>query len=471
MSFLSSLTKTQKEAMGLLQVGTFLEYFDLMLYVHMAVLLNDLFFPKTDPKTASLLTAFAFCSTYLLRPFGALFFGYIGDHFGRKATVIMTTMIMAISCIIMATLPTYAQIGISAAWFVTICRMAQGLSSMGEVIGAEIYMTEITKPPARYPAVGLIGLASRVGTVSALGVAMLVTTQGFDWRNGFWIGAAIAVVGSVARTRLRETPEFIDMKRHLKRAFDDVKGHDPEKTKKLLAIEETLKCQKVDSKTIFAYFAVTSGAAVNFYFIYFFCGGILKEMGLTPNDIIYQNFIVSIFELISIGVIVFLGYYIYPLKILKFKALLYLPVIIIFSFLLSHSPTRETIFFIQSIGMIVGLAGSGADAIMFSHFPVFKRFRYVSFIYAISRSIMAVVTSFGLVYLIDFLGPWGLCIVLVPITLSFLWGLYHYEKLEHKIEGSFLRSFFRLRAPSSRTVLEKFQEKNVPEIYKKVQEN
>ena len=101
MGILSSLNRTQKEAVGLLQIGTFLEYFDLMLYVHMAVLLNDLFFPKTDPKTAALLTAFAFCSTYLLRPFGALFFGYVGDHLGRKTTVIMTTMIMAISCIVM----------------------------------------------------------------------------------------------------------------------------------------------------------------------------------------------------------------------------------------------------------------------------------------------------------------------------------------------------------------------------------
>ena len=236
MGILSSLNRTQKEAVGLLQVGTFLEYFDLMLYVHMAVLLNDLFFPKTDPKTASLLTAFAFCSTYLLRPFGAIFFGYIGDHLGRKTTVIMTTMIMSVSCIIMATLPTYAQIGITAAWIVTICRIAQGLSSMGEILGAEIYMTEITKPPVQYPAVGLIGCASRVGTVAALGVAMLVTSQGFNWRNGFWIGAAIAVVGSVARTRLRETQEFVDMKRRMKRAFEDAKEAGAEKTEKLIGL-------------------------------------------------------------------------------------------------------------------------------------------------------------------------------------------------------------------------------------------
>ena len=75
MSILGSLNREQKEAVGLLQIGTFLEYFDLMLYVHMAVLLNEIFFPKTDPHTAALVTAFAFCSTYVLRPFGALVFG------------------------------------------------------------------------------------------------------------------------------------------------------------------------------------------------------------------------------------------------------------------------------------------------------------------------------------------------------------------------------------------------------------
>jgi len=62
-----SLTEEQRQAVGLLSVGTFLEYFDLMLYVHMALLLNELFFPKTDPHTASLLAVLAFCSTFVLR--------------------------------------------------------------------------------------------------------------------------------------------------------------------------------------------------------------------------------------------------------------------------------------------------------------------------------------------------------------------------------------------------------------------
>jgi MFS family permease len=179
----------------------------------MAVLLNELFFPKTDPHTAALLSAFAFCSTFVLRPFGALIFGYIGDHIGRKTTVIITTMMMSISCIIMANLPTYAQIGISAAWIVTLCRILQGLSSMGEIIGAEIYITEITKPPAQYPAVAFISVSSALGGMFALAIAALVTTKGFNWRIAFWVGAAIAVIGSIARMRLRETPEFLNGKK------------------------------------------------------------------------------------------------------------------------------------------------------------------------------------------------------------------------------------------------------------------
>ena len=74
---------------------------------------------------ANLVSATTFCSIFVFRPFGALFFGYIGDTIGRKATVIITTLMMACCCVFMAILPTYAQIGITAAWLLTICRIMQ----------------------------------------------------------------------------------------------------------------------------------------------------------------------------------------------------------------------------------------------------------------------------------------------------------------------------------------------------------
>jgi MFS family permease len=175
-----SLTKEQKEAIGLLSIGTFLEYFDLMLYVHMAVLLNELFFPKSDPHTAAIYAAFAFCSTYLLRPFGALLFGWIGDNIGRKATVIITTFMMALSCFVMANLPTYAEVGLIATILVTICRILQGLSSMGEFIGAQLYLTEITKPPIQYPVVALTSVFSILGGTFALAIASFTTLHNLN---------------------------------------------------------------------------------------------------------------------------------------------------------------------------------------------------------------------------------------------------------------------------------------------------
>ncbi|MBS0184846.1 MAG: MFS transporter [Proteobacteria bacterium] len=444
MSIFSALNREQKEAVGLLQIGTFLEYFDLMLYVHMAVLLNDLFFPKADPKTAGLLTALAFCSTYVLRPFGALLFGYIGDHIGRKTTVIMTTMMMATSCIIMATLPTYAQIGIVAAWLVTICRIIQGLSSMGEIIGAEIYVTEITKPPVRYPAVGLIGCASRFGTMVALGIAYLVTSFGFDWRNGFWIGAAIAVVGSVARTRLRETPDFVDMKRNVKQALEQAKEQGIGKTEELLKIEKKFQKDTLGWKILLAIFLVYSGAPVCLYFSYMHCGSILKtSLGLSPEAIIHQNFIVSVVEFLFMVLTVYLSYTIHPLKILKFKGALFLPFLVLFPFVTNDLNSSFIMLLMQCISVSLTLTPIPATAVFMQHMPVFRRFTYASLIYALSRALMAVLTSFGLVFLTDILGQWGIYFIMIPVTIGFLWGVSHFEELEHISKKSAFSKIFK----------------------------
>jgi MFS family permease len=245
-----SLTKEQKEAVGLLSIGTFLESFDLMLYIHMAVLLNELFFPQSDPHTTAIYSATAFCSTFVFRPVGALIFGYIGDNVGRKATVIVTTFMMVLACFLMAILPTYAEIGLTATILITMCRILQGLSSLGEETEAELYLTEMTKPPLRYPVVALINVFSTVGMVGSLGVASLVMSFGVNWRYAFLFGMVVAFIGSIARTALRETPEFADAKRRVTTTFNEsneniesLKGHPIWK-------------EKVYWKTYLAYFLI-----------------------------------------------------------------------------------------------------------------------------------------------------------------------------------------------------------------------
>lgn len=433
MSLFSSLRRDQKEAIGLLQIGTFLEYFDLMLYIHMAVLLNDLFFPKTDPHTASLIAAFAFCSTYVLRPFGALLFGWIGDHIGRKTTVIMTTMMMAVSCLIMANLPTYSQIGISAAWIVTICRILQGLSSMGEIIGAEIYLTEITKPPASYPIVGLIACSAALGAMFALLVGSLVTTQGFNWRLAFWVGAGIALVGSVARTRLRETPDFVDMKRRIQKAIEDSSHDGLGKAAELLKSTNITFKEKVDKKTAVSFLMASLPWAVWFYFVYVYCSEILKnKFGFTAGQIIYNNLLISIFQLVNTFISCYLSYKINPIKILKIKYLILSSFIILTPYLLYKMSSADDVFYIQAIFILFAYSIFPASPIIYNHIPIFKRFTYSAFTYAFARALAYIITSFTFVYATESLGYYGLWAIMIPVSIMYIFGLKHFEKLEHE---------------------------------------
>ena len=412
------LTRGQKESIGLLQVGTFLEYFDLMLYIHMAVLLNELFFPAADPYTKSLMQAFAFCSTYLFRPFGALIFGYIGDSIGRKSTVILTTMLMSFSCILMANLPTYAQIGITASIIITICRMIQGLSSMGEIIGAQIYVTEITEPPVQYPAVSFVSLAALFGGAVSVAIASLVTHCGLNWRLAFWIGASIAVVGSIARTRLRETPEFLAAKARVKK--------EPFKSKR-----QDSDCQKISYKNLTAFYFLYAGWPLTFYLVFIYFNPLLMgSFGYSSETVILHNFFLAAISLLAGCLCTVLSYRIHPLTISKVKASLgalfavFLPVILI------NSSTAIHIFLVQSALLLFSLGSIPSEAIAIKSFPVLQRFKASSLMYAASRAVIYLFTSFGLVCLTNWLGYWSIYVVYFPMVAGFLWSVRYFERLE-----------------------------------------
>lgn len=418
-------SREQKKAIGLLSVGTFLEYFDLMLFIHMAVLLNELFFPKTDPRMASIISATAFCSTYLLRPFGALIFGYLGDNIGRKATVIITTFMMSTSCLVMANLPTYAQIGITATWIITICRIAQGMSSMGEAIGAELYLTETTKLPLRYPVVASVTMFAGLGSTAALALASLVSSLGLNWRLAFWIGAVVAVIGTVARTTLRETPDFADAKRRVRKIFMDT-NKDPKALKTNVFWQE-----KVNKKTAFSLFFIHCLWPVGFYFVYIHCGNIMKnDFGFSSEQVINQNLIASIGNLISYVVFTYVSYKIYPLNILKVKLVIFASIMLICPYLLYNISTPFELLLLQLAITLSIPTDFPAASIFYIHFPVFKRFMTVSLMYALARAIIAVLTTFGIVFLVEYFGNWGILVVMVPLVLGYGLALFHFQKLE-----------------------------------------
>ncbi|HJD56087.1 MAG TPA: MFS transporter [Rickettsia endosymbiont of Pyrocoelia pectoralis] len=423
-----NLTREQKQAVGLLSIGTFLEQFDLMLYVHMSVLINGIFFSPTSTYSMKMLSAFAFCSTFVFRPFGAILFGWIGDNIGRRATIIITTFMMACACAIMAVLPSYKDIGFTASILLTLCRIAQGMSSLGELTGAEMYAAETIKPPIQYPAVAAMTVACVVGSVIALAVASLVTSNGFNWRYAFGFGAFVAIIGTIARTTLRETPEFLDAKRRIKSRVEKT-GYDSRKIEDNIILKE-----KVSYKTTLAYFLVQCTWPVWFYFGYIYCGDILHDkFNYTEIQVIHNNLLISIAELTGAFILSYLSYKIYPLKILRASFVILVIFICAYPFIMPNITNPTEIVIIQIFFLVFAPGYFPAASIFFKHFPVFKRFTYVSLIMAFSRAFMYVVSSIGLVFLTDYFGHWGLLVLIVPTSIGYHWGLRHFENLEKSV--------------------------------------
>ncbi|WP_341763521.1 MFS transporter [Candidatus Tisiphia endosymbiont of Beris chalybata] len=424
------LTSKQKEAVGLLSIGTLLEHFDLMLFVHMSVLLNELFFPKVDDRMKALLSATTFCSTFVFRPVAALLFGWIGDNIGRKATVIITTALMAVSCVVMANLPTYAQIGIAASWIMIICRIVQGISTSAELIGAEIYLSEISKPPIQYPIVAMIGCFGVLGISCALGAATLFTSYGLNWRIAFWLGATVAIVGSLARTRLKETPEFVNAKLRIKNKVEKIF-----KTPDLLK-ENIILHDKLNINPGIFYFLVQCSWPVYMYFGYIHCGNLLvSRFGYKAEQVIQQNFSVSLVHLATMLILAAMSYRIYPLKILKTLTIIFGIFSLLCPLLLDKINSPFQLFLIQAFVMIFGPKSDfPASPVFFRNLPVFTRFTQASLAFAISRALIYGITSFGLISLIDYFGNMGLLFILLPVIIGYAIGINYFEKLEKQNE-------------------------------------
>ncbi len=430
-SLSTKLTRQHKEAMGLLSIGTFLEYFDLMLYVHMALLLNELFFLKTDPFTAQLLSAFGFCSTYLLRPFGALLFGWIGDNIGRKAVVILTTLLMSVSCLAIGMMPTYAQIGITASVAVTICRMVQGMAANAESRGAEIYLSETLPEKHKYPMVAAITVFMALGTSAALFISSVFTgdnvlsiDKDLYWRAAFFLGAMVGIVGTVARTTMKEAVEFADKKKLLKNRaiYNNVELK-----------EEKLQFHDNEAsiKTMVAYFFIHCSRPPCFYFIYIYCADVMKHnFAQDTHTIIKQNFCVSLVDFIGILGLVYLSYRLNVLKILKYKFYFFFSVMLFFPIVMHYHATPSSVLLFQCLASLFVFDQVPATPIFFKYFPIFKRFTYTSLLSAVAKLFTYLITSFGLVYANKYFGYKGIFLIFIPVGLMFLWGVSHFEQLE-----------------------------------------
>src|SRR5687768_16097162 len=131
-------------------IGTTIEFFDFYIYATAAVIVfPQLFFPESDPATATLKSLITFALAFFARPVGSALFGHFGDRVGRKATLVAALLTMGLSTIAIGLLPTYASIGVAAPILLAICRFGQGLGLGGEWGGAVLLATENAPPEKR----------------------------------------------------------------------------------------------------------------------------------------------------------------------------------------------------------------------------------------------------------------------------------------------------------------------------------
>src|SRR3981189_691585 len=200
-------------------LGTVFEWYDFYLYATLAPFFAALFFPSGN-DTAALLSAFAtYAAGFLVRPFGAIIFGRIGDLVGRKYTFLVTIVVMGGATFLVGLLPTFSSIGWLAPVLLVTLRLAQGLALGGEYGGAATYVAEHARPHERGYATSYIQTTATLGFFLALLVIGLsriyMDTKMFaewGWRIPFWISLILLVFSVYIRLRLNESPIFAKMK-------------------------------------------------------------------------------------------------------------------------------------------------------------------------------------------------------------------------------------------------------------------
>jgi MHS family proline/betaine transporter-like MFS transporter len=197
--------------------GTALQWYDFALFGYFAPIIAATYFPN-DNQFVSLLSAFGvFAVGYLLAPFGSLFFGYIGDHFGRKRALTLSILAMAIPTAMISVVPSYQLIGVAAPLLITLLRVIQGFVASAEFTGSAIFLVEHAKPEKKAFYGCLTSSAYSAGLILA-GLAASLFTASFmpvwGWRIGFGMALIAGILIFYLRNHVAETPEYQRIAQH-----------------------------------------------------------------------------------------------------------------------------------------------------------------------------------------------------------------------------------------------------------------
>lgn len=296
-----AVTTTAREERKIIfasSLGTVFEWYDFFLYGALAAVISKQFFAGVNDTTAFIFALMAFAAGFLVRPFGALVFGRLGDMIGRKYTFLATIVLMGVSTFAVGLLPTYASIGIAAPIILIVLRMLQGLALGGEYGGAATYVAEHAPANKRGHHTGWIQSTATLGLLlSLLVVAACRYISGdqfetWGWRLPFLLSIVLLGISTWIRMSLHESPAFTKMK---------AEG----KTSKA-PIRESFGSWSNLKIVLTALFSINAGQAVTFYTAQFYVMFFLTQM--LKLDAAQANNLMIISVLIGAPFFVFFGW-------------------------------------------------------------------------------------------------------------------------------------------------------------------
>ena len=284
------MSAEEKKVIFASSLGTVFEWYDFYLYGSLAAIIAKQFFSGLDEGSAFIFALLAFAAGFIVRPFGAIFFGRLGDMIGRKYTFLVTILIMGVSTFIVGLLPNYASIGVAAPVILIALRMLQGLALGGEYGGAATYVAEHAPHGKRGALTSWIQTTATLGLFLSLMVILGTRTAigeeafaDWGWRVPFLVSILLLAVSVYIRLSMNESPAFAKMK---------AEG----KTSKA-PLSESFGQWKNLKIVILALVGLTAGQAVVWYsgqfYALFFLTQSLKVDGPTANIMVAISLIIG----------------------------------------------------------------------------------------------------------------------------------------------------------------------------------
>lgn len=284
------MTGEEKKVIFASSLGTVFEWYDFYLYGSLAAIIAKQFFSGLDPTSGFIFALLAFAAGFIVRPFGALVFGRLGDMIGRKYTFLVTILLMGGSTFIVGLLPTYATIGVAAPIILIVLRMLQGLALGGEYGGAATYVAEHAPQGKRGAYTSWIQTTATLGLFLSLIVILSTRTilgeeafADWGWRVPFLLSIVLLGVSVWIRLSMNESPAFKKMK-------------EEGKTSKAPLTESFGQWGNL-KVVLLALFGLVAGQAVVWYsgqfYALFFLTSVLKVDGATANILVAASLIIG----------------------------------------------------------------------------------------------------------------------------------------------------------------------------------